>query len=489
MEMEFRDLVLASHTIEDPQRAARYSRCAAAMFLTLCLPLLARSRASDETVDPFLAPAFSAASDLAHESRDGFVSAPSEEHSGATADQGPRDAQEECNHAETAGATFKLRGRVDTDFLWANQSESNSAVFGELPDVVGLRRARIGAEGNLGCNARYITEIDLASGNIVVRDMFLGCGDMHDTGEFRLGHMREPFSLEGGTSANTFAFLERSPVNDLDPSRNWGLGLFRCSPDEDATFGAGVFQSGTDSSDFQGGDGIDTALTAKGTRLLWYEEDGERLMHVGLALSARIPDRGVVVINQQSRSPLLDLGDSSTSPFVPTIRIPADAQQLGNVQWALVRGSFWAQAEWYGSLIEQRGGDPVFFHGSHFDIGYFLGGAHRSYQKRSGIFGPVAVDNPATRCFGSKRASRDLGFGAWELTARFAYLDYFDSNTPIGPDGQLVGIMLPQATAGVNWYLADRLRIMLNYCYVQPDEPNAEAGSASLFGMRLAMFW
>ena len=320
-------------------------------------------------------------------------------------------------------------------------------------------------------------------------DLFAGCGDVHGIGEFRLGHMREPFSLEGGTSANTFACLERSPINDLDPARNWGLGLFRCSSAEDSTVALGIFHSGTDPCDFQGGDGSDTAVTARWTTLLSYEDGGERLVHIGLALSARFPDRGVVVINQQPRSPLLDLGDSSASPFVPTIRIPADSQQLGNAQWAMVRGPFWAQAEWYGSLIEQRSGQPVFFQGSHIDVGYFLTGEHRSYQTRSGVFGPVTVKRPVLRCFASPQSAQCLGRGAWELTARFAFLDFFDPDAPAGPDGQSVGIVLPLATVGVNWYLADRLRIMFNYSYVRPDEPNTGASAASVFATRLAAFW
>jgi len=65
---------------------------------------------------------------------------------------------------------------------------------------------------------------------------------------------------------------------------------------------------------------------------LRYEDEGQRVLHVGLALSARLPDRGVVVNKQQPNSPLLHLGDSSDSPFVPTIRIPADFQQLGNLR-------------------------------------------------------------------------------------------------------------------------------------------------------------
>jgi|GEM_PF-5006026 len=49
--------------------------------------------------------------------------------------------------------------------------------------------------------------------------------------------------------------MERSPVNTLDPSRNWGLAWFGWNEQEDSTFAIGLFQSGTGPSDLQGGDG------------------------------------------------------------------------------------------------------------------------------------------------------------------------------------------------------------------------------------------
>src|SRR6478735_6672611 len=103
--------------------------------------------------------------------------------------------------------TIRLRGRIDTDFIWTSQSAANTATFGDLGDAAGLRRARIGVQGNL-LSGHYIGEIDLASGQVVIRDLFIGLGDVDRSGEDRIAHFREPFSLEGGTSANTFAFME-----------------------------------------------------------------------------------------------------------------------------------------------------------------------------------------------------------------------------------------------------------------------------------------
>ena len=389
-----------------------------------------------------------------------------------------------CSSSTT---TFRLRGRIDTDAIATTQSPANVATFGELGSVVGLRRARIGAEGELAMGGRYITEIDLASGNLVLRDIFVGLGETQSGGELRGGHYREPFSLEMATGANYFAFLERSVINVLDPARNWGLGLFRASLDETNTFALGVFQAGADQNDFQGGDGSTVGLTGKWTTAPINEEDGGKLLHLGLAFSERLPEHGFIIVNQQSQSPLLDLGDSARSPFVPTIRLPASFQQLLNVQVATANGPFWTQAEWYGTWIDQLGGGPVFFHGCHADCGCFVTGEHRQYQSSSGALGPVRVNRPFIR--GHDHDDRPLGWGAWELTARFAYLDFEDPNTPFGSAGQFVGIQLPESTFGVNWYFADCARLMFNYSYAVPHEPNTGTSVASIYAARLGVFW
>ncbi|MBA4106495.1 MAG: hypothetical protein C0485_12120 [Pirellula sp.] len=384
-------------------------------------------------------------------------------------------------------ATFQLRGRIDTDAIWSTQSAANEATFGELGDVVGLRRARIGGEGSLGADSRYVGEIDLASGSVVPRDVYVALGSRSDGGESQWGHFREPFSLEGATSARYFAFMERSPINLLDPARNWGAGLFHENISAHTFAALGLFHAGTDTGDFQGGDGSTVGLTGRLTTAPVNEGDGERLLHFGLALSERIPENGVIIINQQPRSPLLELSDSSSSPFVPAITIPAEFQQLINLQFAAARGSLWTQSEWYGSLIDQTGGDTVFFHGVYLDGGYFLTGEHRAYDSSNGTLGAVHVRRPWLRL--PSENDRPQGWGAWELAARFSYLDFYDPDTPAGPSGPQMGIELPQSTFGVNWYLSDRVRLMFNYSYAVPKEMTAGESAASIYATRLAVFW
>jgi phosphate-selective porin OprO/OprP len=383
-------------------------------------------------------------------------------------------------------AKFDFRGRLDADALWTAQSPNNEATFGDLGNAAEIRRAWIGIEGRLDWG-RYLAEIDLASGQVVIRDMFLGFGDLQEGQEVRAGHYLEPFSFEVNTASFTFPFMEWSVASLFAPARNWGLCLFESRSCDSTTLSLGVFQAGSDPNDFETDPGSNVGLTGRLTTAPLNDEDEKHVVHLGLALSGRFPERGTIIVNQQPQTSLLSLGDVASSPFVPQILIPASYQQLANLQFAAARGSYWTQAEWYGSWIDQLGGDPVFFHGLYVSGGWFVTGEHRPYQKTNGVFGPVKVNRPLY-CRHSA-CDCETGWGAWELTARFAYVDLQDADTPRGPSGQLVGIRLPEFTFGANWYLTDHVRVMGNYSCALPDEPNTGTSVANIFALRVGVWW
>lgn len=385
------------------------------------------------------------------------------------------------------GYTLRLRGRIDADAIWAEQSAENVATFGVLDDVVGLRRARVGIEGELGPERRYVAEIDLAPGFVVPRDVYFAHGERPESGEYQTGHFREPFSLEGGTSARYMPFLERSSINLLDPARNWGLAWFHENTERDRALALGVFHAGTGPADIEGGPGSTVDFTGRLTYCPVNEGHGRRLFHLGLALSERIAEQGTIVINQEPRSSLLEFEDSSNPTFVPRIELAAEFQQLLNCQLSAANGPLWAQAEWYGTWIDQTDGGTVFYQGCYVAGGYFLTGEHRRYDSSNGTLGAVRVKRPWLR--GAATEDRPCGWGAWELAARFAYLDFMDADTPPSSNGQPQGLRLPQATYGVNWYLSDRVRLMLNYTYAWPDDINTGESTSSTIATRFAVFW
>ena len=107
-----------------------------------------------------------------------------------------------------------------------NQSPTNKQALGDIENATGFRRARIGAQGTIGDNVNWVTEFDFAGGDISFKDVYGEVNLLPFVRRVRVGHMKEPFSLEGQASSNDLPFVERSPIMALDPARNWGVGFF-----------------------------------------------------------------------------------------------------------------------------------------------------------------------------------------------------------------------------------------------------------------------
>ncbi len=384
----------------------------------------------------------------------------------------------------------RLRGRIHADAIFVNQSARDRAIIGDLENAVGFRRARLGAQGTVGEQVRWVAEFDFAGGDIAFKDIYLAVEQLPLVRQVRVGHFSEPLSLEGEISSNGMTFIERSPVYALDPDRNWGVGIYTYTENERATLAMGAFRSGTGDNGNDIGDENDMAYTVRVTGLPWYDaaSEGRKLMHIGAAFSQRFPKNDVVTFNQGPQSSLLQSGsDNTLTPFVPNISIPATQNQLYNVQWATVLGSLSFQAEWSATTIDQIGGGPVFLHGSYAYVSFFLTGEHREYDRKEGVFGLTRVRSPFLCLRGKHNVGN--GPGAWELAGRFAYLNFSDSNIPLTANGLQQGDRLTETTLGVNWYLNDHARIMFNYSHAIPVDPNFGPSAGDGFFLRSEIFW
>jgi phosphate-selective porin OprO and OprP len=386
--------------------------------------------------------------------------------------------------------TFKLRGRIEADSVTVSQSPKDKALFGDFQDAVGFRRLRLGSEGTAGEQTRWVAEVDFAGGNVAIKDAFLAVNHLPYLREVRVGHIAEPFSLEGQIRSVWFPFTERSPAFTFDPTRNWGVGVFSFTEDRRLFIQAGVFKSGTDGTGTDVGDGNDLAYTARVVGLPWYEEtnDSLHLLHVGGAASQRYAKDNTVSFNQGPQSSLLQSGsDNPRTPFVPSVSIPANQYQLYNLQSALVLGPLSFQAEWDGTRVEQIGGGPVVLSGWYVQASYFLTGEHRNYNRDVGTFWEPTVRRPFACTDGPAAVAQ--GPGAWELSARLAYLDFDSPNLPRGPNGLPVGTRTTTITLGLNWYLNDNARIMVDWVHAIPDFPPFGSSAADLVTVRTAVFW
>jgi len=65
-------------------------------------------------------------------------------------------------------------------------------------------------------------------------------------------------------------------------------------------------------------------------------------------------------------------------------------------------------------------------------------------------------------------------WGAWELATRFSYLDLTDAG--------IRGGEMWDVTAGINWYAAPNVRVMLNYVHSHVKNRQLVAGGSDISG-------
>lgn len=387
--------------------------------------------------------------------------------------------------------TFNIRGRIETDAIRAVQSAQSIATIGDMQNGYGFRRVRLGAFGQIGDVASWISEVELAGNSVRLRDVFIGFETLPNARQVRVGQFREPYSLEGMTSSNFLTFMERGPTNVLSPARNWGVCGYWHPDDEMWLFTLGLFRDGTQSSGQSLGDDEAWAGTARLTGLLVYDDgeesdsDGFRLLHVGGALSQRTPPNDTIDFSPRTGSSLLTVEDNPGSPYLPSLVISSNSYQLYNLQAASVNGPFSLQWEWLATSIQQTNGGPIFIHGTYVYGSYFLTGEHRGYDFSRGAFGQVDVLRPLTR----SRRNLDRGFGAIELGVRFSYFNMNSPNLPLDVNGAPAQTVLYELTTGLNWYLNSNLRLMFDYTAGMPDDIAVGSTVAHIFGARAALYW
>ncbi len=302
-----------------------------------------------------------------------------------------------------------LLGRIDMDSYWPLQSEGNIFTYGKLGDITGLRRA-----------ASAATAICFTTATTSWKSTWQPVWSCRATCSWRTPNPTRGANAAGVTFANPSAW-KATPAPTTTCSWNGrrstisirpGPGAsacFKCNPSETATFALGLFHNGISGSDFEAGDGANGSVTGRLTMAPILEDDGRHLLHLGVALSERIPEDGVATFNQHPQSAVLDPSDSTLSPFVPEIKIPSHFVQLFNLQLATCNGPFWTQCEWYAAVVPQIDAGTVFFYGYYVSTGYFLTGENRAVSPR--VWRAGTRRRPTTRCCAAPKGAANRAAG------------------------------------------------------------------------------
>ncbi|MBZ0254274.1 MAG: hypothetical protein K8I02_13115 [Candidatus Methylomirabilis sp.] len=287
------------------------------------------------------------------------------------------------------------------------------------------------------------------SGRIQFKDVYLGFtglqpfGGDHAFGA-RIGHFKEPFSMEELGSSRFTTFLERGLNNVFAPGRNVGAQLSSVHFEDRLSFAVGGFLE-TDDDGSITTDGGKWNLSARvASQPIWCDYD--EFVHLGFSYSRRNPTGDSARIRQRPES-------SFAERFVDTKALAATGVDLFNPEIAVVYGPFSAQGEFTYADIDRRRARNVQTEGMYAQASYFLTGESRGYSYKNGTFGRIV---PNANFVGPNDFLG--GPGAWEVAGRFSHLNLNDGAAVQGGE-------VNDFTAALNWYPNPNMRVMFNYIY------------------------
>ena len=359
---------------------------------------------------------------------------------------------------DTADKAFQLKvgGRIMNDWGFFAPSSEVTEGIGPLEDGTEFRRARLYVEGLLHKHVKFKAQYDFAGGEAGFRDVYIGLTKLRGVGNIMVGHMKEPFGLEALTSSKYITFLERSLPTTFAPERNTGIMFQNAVAGDKVTWAFGTFRDADGFGQSFGNGGYN--YTGRITGRPWYEDQGRKVLHLGLAYRHGNPNSNRLRYRARPSAHLLPR-------FVDTKSFSATSSDTIGTEFAVVNGPASIQSEFTYSSVDRPTGQRENFTSFYLQGSYFLTGEHRVYKSSAGEFDRV-------KPLQSFQPGEEGGNGAWEIAARYARINLNDT--------LIQGGELQDFTFGVNWYLNPNTRFMWNYGWAE----RIDLGSANLFQSR-----
>lgn len=370
-------------------------------------------------------------------------------------------------HIDSKDGRFKLQigGRILIDAAAVNADDGFDAaedITGETFEGTGVefRQTRLHITGLLYNRIAFKNEFDFAGGDVTLMENWIELRKMPYLGRIRIGHTKEPFSLERLNSRMYMQFMERALPDGIVPGRNTGIRFLNFIDHPRMSWSVGFFkETGGNGEDFT--ENGDYNITGRLTVTPWYADDGRNVLHLGVGCSHKFTneDEEKTWLRFRKR-PELHISDLRP---VDTGKIPTDGADMIGPEAALVLGPFCLQGEyWYTRLDSEIYNDPE-LSGYYAACSYFLTGEHRKYKLRGNDgaeFSLVDIKSPLDPEQGK--------WGAWQVAGRYAAVDLNDN--------ALKGGKTDSITLALNWYPYTNVRWSFNYVHINIEDSYAAAG-------------
>lgn len=360
--------------------------------------------------------------------------------------------------SKDAGYKFWFDGRVQADYATFFGVDKD---FDPIGDGASIRRARLAIKAQVTKDWYGEIDLDFANGIAELKDAIVRFDGVKNW-EFQVGNFKESFSIQRNTSSRYLQFMERTMVSYLAPSRH--LGAQVKYNNEQFWVAGGVFfmpiaglEEITNVQDNNKDYGRSTGHSFTG-KAVWrpLHKSASSQLHLGAAISYRTP--------KASDAPA-DFGGmrystrNSTSinrkKYLDTDVIKGvDHELLYTIEAAGSYEGLRYEAAYIGNTVKLKDDSPMTnkldknFGGWYAQAGYLLFGGRQRYDSNGAKF---------------NRVERGRKWGDIEVAARYEYLNLNDF------DGDVYGGSAQAYTLGVNYWVNNNVKLMINYQYNDND--------------------
>lgn len=388
-----------------------------------------------------------------------------------------RDVDSCVNAPSDRFPTVKINGFLHADLVHFNQSELNRTTVGDLENGADLRRARLVISGDLTEEMDYRLEFDFGTAIPLFMDNWINFSEVPGLGNLRIGRFREPFGMTELSSIREIPFVERPAIFAFSPFRQTGVGFYDHSADERVTWSFSGYRFPSDNFGGNVGDSGGWGMAGRVTMLALENERDARRIHIGGNYSFNDPSDDVM---RFATPPGIQVVESTAGhlvapvdgvpPFVDTGAMAVQHANHFGVEMAGQCENLVVQSEARWVNVEMLDGTSQTFPGAYAHARYLLTGERLPYKRKGGVFGGITPDDEFRFSSG--------GLGAWELAARWSYIDLNGTGIP-GP-----GRRMHDYSFGVNWYMNRLTRFQFNYIRAYLDDPTLGDSTADIFVAR-----
>ncbi len=331
------------------------------------------------------------------------------------------------------GLRFDVRIFINGAYYFENKNELSNGTH--------LRKGRLAFKTKLWGNWRAEWDIDMAEGAVETKDMFVSYTGFN-TSYIKLGHFKAPLGLNELTSSRYLTFTERAyPMLAFKIGRRTGIEYGKWGSNWNVR--ADLFGQTMDTKKNKTTDETGGGFAA---RFVYAPKITNTVrLHMGLAGAIINPDDNTNSVAYKSE-PETKMGDVEILDTGSIFDVDY-ATHVG-LEGAIKIKSLSVQSEYiYTGVKRMHGKKDLTFGGGYAFVSWLMTGEERPWDAKQGEFGQVIPN--------------DNSLGAWELAARFSYLNLSDT------DAGILGGRANNITLGVNWYANPNVKFIMDYTMVK----------------------